>query len=219
MSVNVRSEDGTTVGLPAERLKFFTDAVVAIAMTLLILPLVESVTQVADEGRGAADYLAEHGDQLFSFALSFALIATLWASHQRLYSGIERATTALFWLTVAWMFTIVWLPVPTAMLGAMPEDAAQKVLYIGSLLTSSLVLLIARVYVLRHPAVHTIPRDQLLSGLVADLILVGLFGLALVVAVAVPEIGYYAMFLLLLTWPIHTVVVRGSRRLRPRGEG
>ena len=217
--MNPSSVDGATAGLPAERLKFFTDAVVAIAMTLLILPLVDSVTQIAGEGHGVADYLALEGDQLFSFALSFVLIATFWASHQRLYAGIERATPPLFWLTVAWMFTIVWLPVPTAMLGAMPEDSAQKVLYIGSLLTSSLVLLIVRAYVLRHPALHTIPREQLVSGLVADIILIGLLGLALVVAVAVPQIGYFALFLLPLRWPIQVVVVRGSRGLRPRGEG
>ncbi len=40
-----------TATLPAERLKAFCDAVVAIAMTLLILPLMESV------GDAAADHL------------------------------------------------------------------------------------------------------------------------------------------------------------------
>ena len=47
----------------AERLKFFTDAVVAIAMTLLILPLLESVAEAAGEHLSTADYVHEHGWQ------------------------------------------------------------------------------------------------------------------------------------------------------------
>ena len=60
----------------AERLKAFTDAVVAIAMTLLILPLMESVTDVGGEGGGVAEWLDDHAGQLFGFALSFVMIAT-----------------------------------------------------------------------------------------------------------------------------------------------
>ena len=48
----------------AERLKFFTDAVVAIAMTLLILPLMEAVSEAASDDLGTAAYLGAHGGEL-----------------------------------------------------------------------------------------------------------------------------------------------------------
>ncbi len=82
----------STVLRSAERMKFFTDAVVAIAMTLLILPLLESVSAAAGEGLDTADYLHENGSQLFAFVLSFVIIARFWYSHEKLFTSVERWT-------------------------------------------------------------------------------------------------------------------------------
>ena len=71
-------------------MKFFTDAVVAIAMTLLILPLLESVSTAADEGLGTADYLRENGTQLFAFVLSFVIISRFSFAHEKLFDSVRR---------------------------------------------------------------------------------------------------------------------------------
>lgn len=196
----------------AERLKAFTDAVVAIAMTVLVLPLMESVTDLGAEGVGVEKWFDEHGGQLMSFALSFVLIATFWLSNHRVFAQVERTTGALLWLCIAWMFTIVWLPVPTAMLGAMEESGAQKLVYIGSLIVTSLVSLVIRWYLLRHQGLHSAAPVRLRRGILADAVSAALFALALVVAVAVPVIGYWAMFLLVLVSPLHTLAARVAER-------
>jgi uncharacterized membrane protein len=195
------------IALPAERLKAFADAVVAIAMTLLILPLMESVGDAAADHLSAGDWLVENSDQLFSFALSFLLIANFWLTHHRLFAGVHLVTSGLLWLTIAWMFTIVWLPIPTALVGQLEEDAGQEVLYIGTLAVTSLMMLLSRMYVLRHPALHDIPESRLRSGLVADAVTIALFVLALAVALLFPAVGYWAMFLLLLVGPVHRLLV------------
>ncbi len=69
-------EPGAVSARSAERMKVFTDAVVAIAMTLLILPLMESVAEAGRDGVSTADYLSEHGGQLFSFAPGPAVAVT-----------------------------------------------------------------------------------------------------------------------------------------------
>jgi uncharacterized membrane protein len=191
--------------LSADRLKAFTDAVVAIAMTLLILPLMESVSELGREGVTAAEWLDDESSQLVTFALSFVLIANFWMSHHRLFDRVERVTNALTWLTIAWMFTIVWLPVATAVVGQMDTDATQVVLYIGTLLITSVVLMVTRLYVMRHPDLHEIEPIRLRHGITADLITSALFALALATALLAPAIGYYSMFLLLLTWPLHRI--------------
>lgn len=59
--------------LKAERGRAFADAVIAIAMTLLILPLMETVGETAQRGEGATHWLSAHSDQLVCFVLSFVL--------------------------------------------------------------------------------------------------------------------------------------------------
>lgn len=54
-------EPGEAVDRNAERMKFFTDAVVAIAMTLLILPLLDGVQKAADDGVSTRDFLHDNG--------------------------------------------------------------------------------------------------------------------------------------------------------------
>jgi len=200
--------------LSAERLKAFEDAVVAIAMTLLILPLLENVSEFARDHRSALDYVQAEHKQLFSFALSFVIIAVFWMNHHRVFDRVEKATNALLWLQVGWMFTIVWLPVATAMLGSLPEDAMQKLLYIGALLASSLLMLGTRLYLRGHPELHRIAPESLRRGLIAEIVMSSLFAISLIVAVLVPDIGYAAMFLLLLAGPAQAIIARRGRARR-----
>lgn len=188
----------------SERFKAFADAVVAIAMTLLILPLMEAVTdaarsQEADSAYGTADFLAEHQGQIVSFALSFVLIAVSWLSHHRLYDQVERITSRLLWINMAWMFTIVCLPVTTALLGAMSPDPLQAILYIGNLALTQITSLMARVYLMRHDGLSTAPRESIRRGAIADAATATLFLVAMVIATIIPGQGYFALFLLLLT--------------------
>ncbi|MRG59128.1 DUF1211 domain-containing protein [Agromyces sp. CFH 90414] len=196
----------------AERLKAFTDGVVAIAMTLLVLPLVESVTDLGGEGRGVADFFVEEYGQIVSFALSFVLIANAWFTNHRVLARVEYVSPALMSLSVLWMFTIVWLPVPTAMLGSMPTDTLQKVVYIGSLIATAVVMVVIRVHLSRHRELHRFAPGELRSGILADSIVIALYLTALAVAIAVPAIGYWAMCVLFLVSPLHRLVTSAFDR-------
>ncbi|MEJ1089413.1 TMEM175 family protein [Microbacterium sp. Mu-80] len=191
-----------------ERLRAFVDAVVAIAMTLLILPLLESVSEAAREGTDTGDFLVEHSGQLVSFALSFVLIAVFWMEHHRQYEAVQRVTPALLWLNVAWMLTIVWLPVPTAMLGQMDTDPLQAVIYIGTLILTQVATLAGKLYLQRHPQLHAMSDDLLRRGAVGDVAAIILFSVALPIAAWVHDVGYYALLLVALTGPLERMLLR-----------
>ena len=63
----------------ADRAKAFIDAVAAIALTLLILPLLDAITGLAhlSSGRlpGAAEWFGDNWLLLLAFSISFAVIA------------------------------------------------------------------------------------------------------------------------------------------------
>ncbi|PZQ90798.1 MAG: hypothetical protein DI534_06325 [Leifsonia xyli] len=183
----------------AERVGAFVDAVVAIAMTLLILPLMESVSDVASAGDDTLRWLGAHEQQFLSFLVSFVIIAMFWMIHHRLFVGVHAVTTTLMWMLVGWLLTIVWLPVATAISGAMPgDDKLAKVVYIGSMIATSLFSLAIRLYLRRNTWLHEHPPSYLLAGIAADITTATLFGVALALSLVIPGIGYYSMFVMLL---------------------
>lgn len=195
-----------------ERLQAFTDAVVAIALTLLILPLMESVGELADHDGTTAEWLAEEQYALLGFALSFILIAVFWVHHHKLFRSVKQVDAGLLWLTVAWMFTIVVMPVATSLSTQMESDWAQPLVYIGTLLATSLMLLLTRTYLRSHPDLHQMSDDDAVMGIRASFIVSGLFLAALVLSVVIPGAGNWPLLLMLLSEPLQRLDRRRGAR-------
>ena len=118
-----------------ERLIAFTDAVVAIAMTLRILPLMEASSDFAEYAT-IQDLFYENRFKVAAFFVSFWLTWMLWPCHEQLFLEISHFTHVLRRLNLLWMLGIVLLPVLTSTLTHnSEEDAAVKVaVYIGDIL-------------------------------------------------------------------------------------
>jgi uncharacterized membrane protein len=192
-----------------DRMIFFTDAVTAIAITLLILPLVDLVPE-AKPDTSAAVFLGDHLSQLFSFALSFVVIARLWVANHRIFEHVELATRALMWLNLAWAFTVVFLPLPTALTAGLHPSRSTIALYIGTMALSSIILSLISIVIYRRPDIENNDRLKIVSveGNVSTSVL---FVVAFGVAVIWPHLTYYPLLLLLLSGPI-------DRFVRPRLE-
>ena len=202
--------DDTEVYRSSERLIFFTDAVVAIAMTLLILPLTEGVTDARYEGLTTSEYLREHSDQLVAFALSFVIIASFWRAHHALFEHVAAYSQPLLWLNILWMFTVVWLPVPTALAGSLETDGSELLLYIGSLLANGLVSVALHLVLRRNPALWEPGNPPTAAGLHGAVTFAALLVVAMVIALAVPGVGYWALLVLFLSGPAERVIARAG---------
>jgi uncharacterized membrane protein len=106
-------------GSSLERLVYFSDAVFAIALTLLALDL------KLPEGIPAADLddaLVEAWPQLFAYALSFLIVSRTWMSHRADFARIQHFSVNLARLNLALLFFIAMLPAPTSILSDYGDD-------------------------------------------------------------------------------------------------
>ena len=115
-----------------DRFVTFRDAVVAIAITLLVLPLVELIDGSEPES-SLADVLSTEGAAFFGFFLSFAVIARLWLAHHHLVEGVGAYDHAFLLLNLLWILTIVVLPFATQVVAAYPVTPLPVFLYIGTI--------------------------------------------------------------------------------------
>jgi len=98
-----------------DRLINFTDAVVAIAITLLILPLVQ--VGLPNAQTSVWELLGQQSGRIWSFAISFFVVAQMWRVHNRVCNQLLAYDSRIFFLNLLWMLGIVFLPWPTALLG------------------------------------------------------------------------------------------------------
>jgi uncharacterized membrane protein len=186
-----------------DRLLTFVDAVVAIAITLLVLPLAEAGSEIG-EGT-AADLLRTHSDDLFGFGLSFLVIARLWLGQHRIVSGVVRQNTTLVWLLLAWTFTIVFLPFPTSLVAVTDHDPGAKILYVGTMAVSSVILALIA-WVIRHDGsvrdTDEVPDLWQSAGVAVA------FLLALAIMLTFPATSYWPIAILILVDPVERLVRR-----------
>jgi uncharacterized membrane protein len=98
-----------------DRVLFFSDAVFAIAITLLAVELhVPSAAAKITTGQE----LSNSKSSLISFGISFAVIALFWLGHHGIFRYITAIDRPLIMLNLIFLGTIAFLPYPTALLSA-----------------------------------------------------------------------------------------------------
>nr|WP_042191751.1 TMEM175 family protein [Kibdelosporangium sp. MJ126-NF4]CEL20269.1 Integral membrane protein [Kibdelosporangium sp. MJ126-NF4]CTQ97495.1 Integral membrane protein [Kibdelosporangium sp. MJ126-NF4] len=186
----------TTTTRDPDRLVLFTDAVVAIAITLLVLPLVELVNEHVEH---PAEIVTHNWDRLGSFALSFVVIARFWMAHHRVFAHVSQYTARLMRWNMLWLFTTVLLPFPTGMVSRFGPDHFTMAFYIGTVGVSSVCLTMLTLLIHRNPDIQDAENPLHRKDVISTVSTTGLIVVALIVAMLLPRVNYYALLLLLLT--------------------
>jgi uncharacterized membrane protein len=122
------------------RLTSFSDNVLSIAMTLLVL----DVRVPPDLGHltllGTARLLAP---RLLSFTLSFVIVGVYWVGHHMMLQGVRSAPRSVLWTNNLFLLTVSLIPASAALLGGYPGQAVSAALYGANVavVSGSLVLL------------------------------------------------------------------------------
>jgi uncharacterized membrane protein len=194
-------------GLEFDRFVFFSDAVFAIAMTLLVVGI--GVPHVHDLDKALDGKL----DEIISFFISFLVIGYYWVGHHRFVALLGSVETGFMILNLAFLAAIAFMPFPTALVGVYSRQELAVVLYCATLATASLLLtlLLVRAHQQQLFRVAMSPEYYRFS-LLASASPVAVFVLA--IPVAYLDAGLALPFLIVL-FPVERML---DRYVRPAGE-
>ncbi len=112
------------------RLEAFSDGVLAIAVTLLVL----EIRLPQDISGRLAEALGELAPSYAAYALSFLVIGIMWASHHGIFRLIARADQGLLFVNLLLLGVISFLPFPTAVLAEALREGTRDDLTVALLL-------------------------------------------------------------------------------------
>jgi len=115
------------------RLEAFSDGVIAIAITPLVLEIA-----VPESGKPLGPALLELGPSYLAYTVSFLVIGAIWIKHHAMFEHIVRADSVLLLLNVLQLMLIAFLPFPTAVLArafSRGVDGAVAAAFYGGTLT------------------------------------------------------------------------------------
>lgn len=114
-----------------DRLFFFSDAVVAIAITLLAFNLKLNGPSLKTLHFTDIFHLWR---EFLAFFLSFMLIAAFWRIHHQFFQLVQRMSEILFWYNMGWLMSIVLVPFSTILISEHFRQVAPMVVYSANIL-------------------------------------------------------------------------------------
>jgi len=132
----VRTDETEHLGEEREtgRLEAFSDGVIAVAITLLVLDI--KVPRASDLGGASLLYVLAHQWPVYlAYLTSFATILVMWLNHHNLFKQITRADHTLLLLNGLLLLAITLVPFPTALMAEYirePQARTAAVVYAGS---------------------------------------------------------------------------------------
>ncbi|SDA43270.1 TMEM175 family protein [Methanobrevibacter millerae] len=101
------------MGIDKERLIVFTDAIIAIASTIMVLELVNPHVPTLQG-------LAQQWPVFLAYLNSFAMIYLAWYKHDNLFHKFKKVSMRIFYLNGVWIFFLTMVPFATGWIGEFP---------------------------------------------------------------------------------------------------
>jgi uncharacterized membrane protein len=143
--------------MPKERLAAFSDGVIAIIITIMVLEL------KVPHGPEPSD-LAALVPVFLSYVLSFVYVAIYWNNHHHLLHAVERVDGAILWANTHLLFWISLIPFATGWMGENQFQRLPTALYGVALLMPAIAYYILERVIIRHqgpggPLAKALGRD------------------------------------------------------------
>lgn len=180
--------------MPKSRMEAFSDGVLAIVITIMVLEL--------HEPTGASfAALKQVAPTFVAYLLSYAYVGIYWNNHHHLVAALKQASGKILWANLFWLFWMSLMPWATQWLGSHLFATAPTVVYGGVLLMCSLSYYLLQTAVLRQAG-----RDSALVALFGrDLkgkLSVATYLLATLSGFGWPAVSYLLLTIMAVVWLI-----------------
>ena len=146
-----------------ERLTFFSDAVFAIAITLLIIEVHVPHLETRDDG-AYLQALAALQPSFMGFVLSFLVIGALWVAHHRVFGMLVDYGPSIMWPNMLLLMNVAFMPFATALMSSNPGARVPEVFYAATLLVAGVLQFVLFTRALRAPYVRAdIPAEHVVA--------------------------------------------------------
>ena len=200
-----------------ERIAFFSDAVFAIAITLMIIDIHPPVLQRGDTTEIVWQKLIKKLPEFMGLVISFTLIGTAWLRHHQLFRYIDGYDVKFMVINLCLLFTIVLFPFSTSFLSkTLFEDIVTKpqvLIYLAVPLLSNFVLYLMFIRV-KNKHMET-KADKAFHRAIVDQRFIIISFLAALVWVSVMPIQYHVFgYIFLGIGPVMSVLVNKKKKHR-----
>ena len=173
------------------RVEAFSDGVLAIVITLLVLDLKVPALQDALSSREAVDALRLLSPKFGSFLLSFAYVAVFWVNHHHFFDLVVEVSPVLLWLNNLLLLFLCIIPFPTAFIGAHPANPVALVSFAAVLMSAGLVFTLMWAYAYRRGLMkRSVPREAAKDAVRRGLLGPPLYAVAAAGAFAAPWVAW-----------------------------
>jgi uncharacterized membrane protein len=200
-----------------DRFVNFSDAVFAIAITLLVLDIRLPAVDATAIRPPLVVQLPGMMPNLFAFMLSFAVIGGYWVSHHRFFGSVDRSDARLVWLNLVVLFFVVLLPFPTQIVAEYGNTTLGVVIYAGAMTLTGLSIIALKSYAFR--AGLTAPSADMQRTIVRSSITPAVFAVSVLVAFWSPQWATRMWWLAALAFFVVDPIVNGDWRRPMRGRG
>ena len=125
------------------RLEAFSDGVLAIIITIMVLELKQPVSD------GWGDLLAMH-PTLVVYLVSYLFIAIYWVNHHMILHAADKINVGILWCNIAWLFVMSFIPFTTAWVGSYPTSWAPLTVYFADMVLACVAFHLMYYLILRE---------------------------------------------------------------------
>jgi uncharacterized membrane protein len=152
------------MGRRTARVEAFSDGVLAIVITLLVLEIRVPHLHDVTSAREAWIALQSLGPKFGAFALSFAYVAVFWVNHHHFFDLVDDATPGLIWMNNLLLLFLCFVPFPTAFIGEYPANPMALAFFALVLMCAGLAFTLMFGYAFRRGLLIDAVRPHVAQG-------------------------------------------------------